>query len=193
MSTVATAKKLMTADEFYEWVLRPENQGKHFELVRGEVVEMSRPGERHCHVCGNVTGILYNYARQRGKGRVMPNDLGILLERDPDTVRGPDVVFYDDVRPYDQLNPKWAEGVPVLAAEALSPNDRIGKVTRRIREMLQAGIRLVWLIDPDARDVTVYRPGQAPQVFDESQEITGEDVLPDFRCKVSEFFFVAGA
>ena len=123
---------------------------------------------------------------------MLSNDPGVILEKDPDTVRGPDVAFFDDTRPYDQLNPKWCEGAPVLAVEVLSPNDRIGKVTRRINEFLRAGTRLVWLLDPDARDVTVYRPGQNPQVFEANQELTGEDVLPDFRCPVAEFFFVAG-
>jgi Uma2 family endonuclease len=188
----AAQKKLMTADEFYHWVLRPENHDRRFELVRGEVVEMSLPGELHGVVCANVTAILHNYMRQRRRGRVLCNDPGVILEKDPDTVRGPDVAFFDDGRAYDQLNPKWMEGVPVLAVEVLSPNDRIGKVTRRINEFLRAGTRLVWLLDPDACDVTVYRSGQNNQVFEDNQELTGEDVLPDFRCPVADFFFVAG-
>jgi Uma2 family endonuclease len=191
MSTVSTKTKLMTADEFFDWANRPENQGKHFELVRGEVVEVSRPGERHGLICGNVAWVLNNFVRQRGGGRVLSNDAGILLERDPDTVRGPDVVFFTDVRKYDQLNPKFVEGIPTLAVEVLSPNDRIGKVTRRINEFLQAGMRLVWLIDPEARDVTVFSPNKPPYPVGENQELTGEDVLPDFRCRVAEFFFVA--
>ena len=193
MSTARTAQKLMTADEFFEWVNRPENEGKHFELVRGAVVERPRPGERHCHVCGNVTWVLNDYVRQRRQGRVLSNDAGIILARDPDTVRGPDVVLFPDVLPYDQLNPKWAEGVPTLAVEVISPNDRIGKVTRRITELLRAGIRLIWLIDPETRDVTVFQQGQDPQVFDATQELTGDDILPEFRCPVAELFFVAGA
>ncbi len=192
MTTEATTRTLMTAEEFFDFVHRPENQGKHFELVRGEVVEVSRAGELHCHVCGNVTWLLGNYVRQRRRGRVLPNDAGIILARDPDTVRGPDVVFFDDVRPYDQLNPKFAEGLPALAVEVWSPNDRIGKVTRRITELLTAGVRLVWFIDPEARDVTVYRQGKDPQVFDSTQELTGDDVLPDLRIPVAELFFVAG-
>jgi Uma2 family endonuclease len=192
MAAEGTTTALMTAEDFFDWLQRPENQGKHFELVRGEVVEMSRPGELHCHICGNVTGIFYNYIRQRRKGRVLPNDAGLILAREPDTVRGPDVVFFDDVKPYDQLNPKFAEDLPALAVEVLSPNDRIGKVTRRIMEFLTAGVRLVWLVDPDARDVTVYRQGREPQVFDMTQELTGEDVLPDFRCPVAELFVVVG-
>jgi Uma2 family endonuclease len=78
----------MTAVDCFTWLHRPENQGKQFELVRGEVVEVPRPGERHCLVCGNVTGVLGNYLRQRRRGRVLPNNAGIILARDPDTVRG---------------------------------------------------------------------------------------------------------
>lgn len=193
MSTASsTARQLMTADEFFEWAHLPENQARHFELVRGEVVEMTKPGERHGLICGNITGLLFNFVRQRRKGRVLCNDPGIVLARDPDTVRGPDVVFFDESRPYDELNPKFVEGIPLLAVEVLSPNDRIGKVTRRITDLLQAGIGMVWLVDPEARDVTVYGSGKDPQVFDVHQELTGGDLLPDFRCPVADFFFVAG-
>jgi Uma2 family endonuclease len=156
-------------------------------------VEVSRPSERHCQICSNVDFQLGLYIRQRDRGRCLTNDPGIILERNPDTVRGPDLAFFDDVRPYRELNPKFTEGVPLLAVEVLSPTDRIGKVTRRIKEFLQSGIQMVWLIDPDACDVTVYRKGKDPEVFDEGQELTGEDVLPEFKCRVADFFFSAGA
>jgi len=112
------------------------------------------------------------------------------LGRDPDTVRGPDLILFDDVRRYEELNPKYCDRVPVLAVEVLSPTDRWGKVTRRLSQLLQRGVRLVWLVDPDDRSVTVYRPDQLPQVFDENEELTGDDVLPDLRC-VSPTFSTA--
>src|SRR5581483_11370388 len=93
MST-ATRTKLMTAEEFFDWVHRPENEGKDYELYRGEDVEMSRPGERHGLVCANVARILGNYMVQQRRGYVLANDPGTLLARDPDTVRGPDVVYH---------------------------------------------------------------------------------------------------
>jgi Uma2 family endonuclease len=179
----------MTAEEFFDWVLRPENQHKHYELERGKVVEMSRPGERHGLICLNVSGLLYNYVRKCRKGYALSNDPGVILERDPDTVRGPDVAYFEKGKKYDQMNPKFTEDVPTLAVEVLSPNDRLGKVTRRVSEFLKAGTRLVWVIDPEARDVTVYRAGNGSYVVEFGQEITGEDVLPDFRCPVAEFFF----
>src|SRR4051812_760928 len=86
MSTVAA--KMMTADEFFDWSHLPENRDRHFELERGEIVEISRPGERQGVVCGNAVGILGSYTRQRRRGYVCSNDIGLILEREPDTVRG---------------------------------------------------------------------------------------------------------
>jgi Uma2 family endonuclease len=188
MSTETTTKH-MTAREFSEWVLRPENQGRHYELERGKVVEVSRPGERHGLVCANVVTMLNLYVRKRRRGYALSNDPGVILERDPDTVRGPDVVYFETSKKYDDMNPKFIEDPPTLAVEVLSPNDRLGKTTRRVREFLKAGVRLVWVIDPEARDVTVYRPGQDDYVVEAGQELTGDEVLPDFRCAVAEFFF----
>jgi Uma2 family endonuclease len=192
MSTDATTK-LMTAEEFFDFVQRQENRDRNYELVRGEVVEMSRPGELHGVVCHNVNWLLGNYIRQKRKGRVLSNDAGILLEREPDTVRGPDAALFETSLAYDQLHPKWVEDVPALAVEVMSPNDRIGKLTQRITQLLQSGVKIVWLVDPAGRDVTVYRRGVDPYVVDENGELTGEDVLPDLRVKVADLFFVAEA
>jgi Uma2 family endonuclease len=160
MSPVAAGR--MTADEFFEWANRPENRDRHFELERGKVVEVSRPGERHGFICGNVTRILGNFRFQRRKGYVCSNDTGLVGERDPDTVRGPDVVLSNDVRRHDELETRYPDRLPALAVEVLSPNDQWGKVTQRINLFLTRGIPLVWLVDPGGRTVTVYRSGQLP-------------------------------
>jgi Uma2 family endonuclease len=184
-----TTTQLMTAEQFYDWCNQPENAPRHYELEQGKVIEMPRPGERHGFVCGNVVRILGNYTYQRRKGYVLSNDVGIIWERDPDTVRGPDVVLYDRQRRYEELNPKFAEDPPLLAVEVLSPNDRMNKVTRRIQQFLAWGVALVWLVDPEDSTVGVYRADRAPQVFDATQELTDER-LPEFRCRVADFFYL---
>jgi Uma2 family endonuclease len=88
----------MTAEEFLEWTQRPENENRWFELVRGEVIELPVPAKIHGRVCINVGFILETYVRQRGFGYITGNDSGVILERDPDTVRGPDVALYEDAR-----------------------------------------------------------------------------------------------
>jgi Uma2 family endonuclease len=191
MST-ATTTKPMTAVEFSEWVNRPENVNRWFELVRGEVIELPPPMKVHGRVCINVAFALELFMRQRRKGYVTGNDSGVILEREPDTVRGPDVAVYEDADKFEDLHPKYGEVPPVLAVEVLSPNDRWSRVTSKILDYLKNGVRLVWLIDPQNRDVTVYRPGHDPYTVEPDQEITGEDVLPGFRCPVSEFFRMPG-
>lgn len=190
MSTAAT--RPMSAEEFYLFVHRSENRDRRFELERGEVVEMSRPGKRHGLICANVTRILGNYAAQRGRGYPCSNDTGVIVEHDPDTVRGPDVLFFDDVMSADEVEEKYGETPPLLAVEVLSPNDSMGKVNRRIKEQLLFGTAIVWLLDPEALNVTVYRLGKDYQILEESDEITGGDILPEFRCKVAEFFRLPG-
>jgi Uma2 family endonuclease len=190
MSTVQT--KLMTAGEFYEFANRSENRGRIFELDRGVVVEMSRPGKLHGMICGNVARILGNFAAARKKGYVCSNDTGVVVGRDPDTVRGPDVLFFDDVEKVEQVEEKHGDTPPLLAVEVLSPNDTHGKVHRRVQEQFRFGTKLVWVLDPDARNVIIHRPGVQEDVAEENQELTGNDVLPDFRCRVAEFFSLPG-
>ncbi len=188
MSTLSTAA--MTAEEFFDFCTRSENRYRRFELERGKVVEMSRPGERHGVVCSNVVYILGAYVRQHRKGYVCANDTGVVLGRDPDTVRGPDVLLYEKSRSYDRLCVKYSDESPQLVVEVTSPNDTFGKVTRRISDFLQNGVPLVWLVDPEDRTLTAYRPGQFPQVHDENDEATGEPAFADLRVRVADLFYV---
>jgi Uma2 family endonuclease len=190
MATVTS--KLMTADEFYDWVQRPENQDRCFELERGEVVEMPSPGKYHGFVCGNASGILRDFARQRKRGYPVSNDAGLVVEEGPDTVRGPDVSFYEDDHNSDTMDRKYARQPPRLVVEVLSPNDKQSKTNLRISQYLKRGVPLVWLVDPELRIVTVYRSGKDLYTRDNGEELTGEDVLPDFRCWVGEFFALPG-
>src|SRR6266404_1789644 len=80
--------KLMTAEEFYDFVNEPRNRDRHFELEAGEVVKVSRPGDRHGSICAKSSYILVGYTLAIKRGHVTTNDTGIIVERDPDTVRG---------------------------------------------------------------------------------------------------------
>ena len=190
--SATSATDRMTADEFYRWVNLPENRELHVELERGAVIEMPPPGKYHGFVCGNIAGILRNYAVKRARGYVCTNDAGLIVERDPDTVRGPDVTFYDDNQTADTMDRQFAERPPVLAVEVMSPNDRLNRTLLRISQMLELGVRMVWVVDPETRDVSVYRRGAAHRLVATDQELTGEDVLTEFRCRVSEFFHLPG-
>jgi Uma2 family endonuclease len=191
MATVGT--KLMTAEEFFDWLQRPENQQRLFELEAGEVVEMPPPGELHGILCGWIAHLLWRYVLQRGQGSVSSNDAGLLVKRSPDTVRGPDLMLFDESKTLDQLNPRFVERLPKLVVEVLSPSDPRGKVDRRVTQYLRRGVPLVWLVDPEVRTVSVHRPGQELYVVDDTEELTGHEVLPDFRYRVAELFTLPGA
>jgi len=184
MKMVAPAKKLMTADEFAEYAALPENENRWLELVRGEVVELPNPKKPHGSVCAKVALYLGMYRLEKGWGEVTSNDSGVVLSRDPDTVRGPDVAFFAE----EDEEEGYAETPPLLAVEVLSPDDRANKVVRKIAEYLASGVKLVWIVDPSDRSVTVHQPKGTPKIIKDEDEITGEEALPEFRCKVSAFF-----
>jgi Uma2 family endonuclease len=186
--TVATAMERMTADEFLEFTQRPENDGRWFELVRGEVIELPSPTKIHGVVSANVAFELGVYVRRIRRGYITTNDAGTLLERDPDTVRGPDVAYFVDANRFKDLHPKYGEQPPILAVEVLSPDDRFKRVLAKIEDYLNNGVQLVWLVDPEGQTVRVYRLGQLTVTLSAAQEIEGGDVLPGFRCALREFF-----
>jgi len=187
-----TTKKTMTAEEFYQWANHPDNRDKYCELERGEIVEMSRPGRIHGLVCANVVWVLGGFVRQRKKGYVCSNDTGVIVERDPDTVRGPDVMLFEDAARIEDVGEKYGEKPPLLAVEVLSPNDTSGKLIQRVKEQKRFGTPLIWVLDPDARNVTIYQPGKEEKVVAENEELTGEEVLPDLKVRVAELFALPG-
>jgi Uma2 family endonuclease len=189
MSTTppGTAKKLITADEFWEFVHRPENLDRDFELIRGEVVEVSRPRRPHGSVIIRIGSLLDRYAERIGRGYV-DTESGVALGEDPDTVVGPDVAYYDDANAFGDLHPKWGDIPPLLAVEVSSPSDRPGRMNAKIQEYLTSGVKIVWQVDYEERNVTVHRPNRILEVVKEDGELTGGDELPGLSIKVADIF-----
>lgn len=192
MNPITTAPARMTAEEFYDWANRPENQGTRYELENGKVIEMPSPGVRHGTVGWLLSLIVGQYLFRRGAGHAASNDSGLIVRRNPDTVRGPDLMVFLDPHHYDNLEEKYTERVPQLVVEVRSPTDRQGKTLRRIEQYHKRGVPLVWLLDPEELTVTVYRPNEFPKVLDDTDELTGNGVLPDFSCRVADFFSLPG-
>lgn len=190
MATINTGR--MTAEVFQIWSDREEYRERRFELGRGEVVEMPSPGKSHGFVCGNVARHLGNYAALTQKGYVCTNDSGMIVERDPDTVFGPDIACYDDALTLDGMDRGFSEYPPRLVVEVLSPSDRMGRMTRRVNEFFKFGVRAVWVVDPESENVVVRLPYAQPIVLEENELLTGGEALPDFQCRVAELFQLPG-
>jgi Uma2 family endonuclease len=188
IALLKSEKSSMTVDDFYDYVNRPENQTRSFELVRGEVIEVSRPTRPHCIVCGNAARMLGNFTFRKKKGYIAPNDTGVVLDRDPDTVRGPDIAYFEDVERWEDVPQKWGDTVPRLIVEVLSPNDTAQYIIDKIADYFRSGVEVVWVIDPDSKRVNVYSKTKGVKTLTEKDTLTGGDVLPGFRCKVADFF-----
>ena len=184
MSTVS--KTLISAEEY---LLLPEpTDGTRLELVRGEVVAVSRPTWEHGEVASNVSFAIKLFLREHPIGRVSVEG-GVLTERGPDTVRGPDVSFMSkDRMPLGVRVPRFADQTPDLCVEVVSPSNTRSQLNVKIKEYFFSGARMVWTIDPDERSVTVYREPMEGRVLKEDATLDGGDVLPGFSCKVAELF-----
>jgi Uma2 family endonuclease len=80
------------------------------------------------------------------------------------------------------------DGVPTLVVEILSPSDKEEETDEKIDAYLEAGVPLVWIVDPHFQTITVYRPSQEPEFFSKSHTISGADHLPGFQVRVAEIF-----
>lgn len=182
MATIPQTRPI-TADEFLEM----EFDGPA-ELVRGEIIEMTRPGLQHGIVCGNAYALIRPWFKQDGGWFVVTNDAGILTERNPDTLRGPDV-FAIRKSHFPEGKPPvgWTKVPPELAIEVLSEHDRWQDVLSKSTEYLNAGVREVWVIDPFARVVHVFLPDIAPVQWSRDDQLTSR-LLPGFSASVAHLF-----
>jgi Uma2 family endonuclease len=149
---------------------------------------MSPPGGEHGEIVALITIALGNFVLSNRLGRVLAGDAGFLIKRDPDTVRGVDVMFYAAGRLAGVDRRKYLSLPPDLAVEVVSPEDRWSEIEAKVGEYLAAGVRLVWIVDPRTRSVRIYKPGWAMHRLGEEDSLDGEDVLPGFTLVVSEIF-----
>ena len=183
LPNVSTLSPMTAAD-----VERLSLPGKQVELVRGRLVVREPPGTRHGVIAGNLTLDLGEFVRRRGLGVVLPQDTGFKIASDPDSVRAPDVAFLARERLSQIPERGYAELAPDLVAEVLSPGDTAAEVLGKVADWLEAGTKLVWVIDPRLAEVRVYRADGSLSVLQESDTLDGEDVLPGFGCPVAQVF-----
>ena len=180
-----TARQLLTADD----LLRLDAQGVRGELIRGALTKTTPAGREHGQIVMNLGAELRNFVKPRKLGTVVGSDSGVWLERDPDTVREPDIAFFSAAKiPLDADIPGYAEVVPDLVVEVVSPSDSRAAVNDKALMWLRYGARLVWVVHPDARVVDVHREGHPVAALGVQHALDGLDALPGFSCPVREIF-----
>jgi Uma2 family endonuclease len=193
--TVAAPPRLMTTEE----LLALPDDGVERWLIRGQLREKRPCGEKpmtvrnrwHSRIMTRVAKFLDNWLdqQQEPRGSVLCGEAGVRLRRTPDSTVGIDVVYVSpEVAAQETEETTLIDGPPVLAVEILSPNDTQEEIDEKIDEYLQAGVSLVWIINPRHRTVQIFRPGAEPEMVNVHQELSGEPHLPGFRVPVAQIF-----
>ena len=175
--------KLITADE----LLIMLEDGKRYELIRGVLSEKVTAGDPHGIVVSRVDTALSNYSDVNDYGETRTGKPGYRLERNPDTVRAPDVAWIAPgrvpagTRGYPNL-------APDLAVEVKSPSNSYAELADKALMWLSYGSREVWMMDPECVTVTRHRPGVPPEILYEDDILDSSDLLLGFTIPVWRFF-----
>lgn len=185
---MSTATAGLTAEEFAQL---PDARG--FELVDGELVEVpvSVPAGI---TTSRILMIAGTWCESRNLGIWLPPDTGIrCFADDPNRVRKPDACFIRRERlTTAAMEAPYFPVAPDLAVEVLSPTDLAYAVDDKVQEYLDAGIPIIWIINPERRIARIHRRGSITGVF-ETDELEAEPVLPGFRCKLADVLPRTGA
>lgn len=182
---MSTTIQLMTAEE----LLKMPKDGFRYELVKGELKQMSPAGFEHGVVGMNLALLLTQHVKANNLGVVCLAETGFKIETNPDTVLAPDVSFVRRERIPQSGRPKaFYPGAPDLAVEVVSPGDTKKEVAGKVEDWLTAGSGAVWVVNLKRRTVTIHRPRGEALTLTEADELEGQDIVPGFRCRVSEIF-----
>ncbi len=177
--------QLYTLEQF----LDEYGHAKHVELVKGVPVEMSPTGRAHGLIALMLGAMILAFVQEHDLGETYGAETGFRLSDDPPTVRALDVSFITRIRAASQAADSYISGPPDLAVEIVSPGDRAGDIQAKINDYLDAGTRLIWVIYPQTRMITVYTPGTSTaHLLREGDTLTGGDVLPGFSVPVANVF-----
>ena len=183
--TAQPKPKLLTAED----LLRLDSKGVKGELIRGEFSETVSAGGEHGEVAFNFIGELWNFVKPRRLGRILGTNVGVILERDPDTVREPDVMFISAERmPLTVRARGYCEILPDIAVEIISHNDSIAEVDDKARMWHSCGVPLVWAAYPETRTIDVHRADGSITTLYEDDILDGGEILPGFAVPVSDVF-----
>ena len=178
-----TVTTIHTAEE----LLQMPDDGFRYELVEGELQQMSPSGFKHGFISGRIAVHLGAYVRQHRLGEIYIADAGFVLKRAPDTVRCPDVAFVRAERVIDTTD--FAPFAPDLAVEVMSPSDRASEVTFTVAQYLRYGTRAVVVVDQQKRVVYVHRASESDirtQIAETVLEV--DEVVPRWKMPLSEIF-----
>jgi Uma2 family endonuclease len=149
---------------------------------------MAPPGDILGSAQSKFGSALVVQGEHRGLGKAR-TEVGLVLRRNPDRLTCPDALFVAAASlPLRRSSEGYLETIPELVVEIRSPNDTGPEVQAKVDEYLAAGVRVVWVADPDRKTVTAHRTGQPAQVFGPADTLTIADVIPGFQAQIVDLF-----
>jgi Uma2 family endonuclease len=182
---MTTTGQKITAQE----LLRLPDDGFRYELVKGELRKMAPAGSEHGYLIIRVTGPLWLHVETHKLGRVYAAETGFLLASNPDTVRAPDVAFISQQRLEEvgEVEGYWP-GAPDLTVEVISPIDTYSEVLAKVLTWLNAGTRMVIVVNPRQQTVTAYRSRTDIAILTKNDTLDGNDVVPGWTLPIADLF-----
>ncbi len=172
-----------------EALLQLPDKNFRYELVQGELKKMAPAGHKHGQIAAKLTWRLAQYVEAHHLGVVYVAETGFLLATNPDTVRAPDVAFVSQKRieAAGEVSGYWP-GAPDLAVEVISPGDTYTEVEEKVFDWLEAGTKMVMIVNPRKRAVTVYRSLTAIITLIGNDTLDGQDVVPGWTLPIQQLF-----
>lgn len=182
----------MTLEEF---LALPEVEDTKRMLIRGRFWErplMTKRNRIHSRLTARISYLLETWLQKQPqpRGEVAGGEAGAIIRHEPvATTVGIDVAYFGpDVTASTATGTSLYDGSPVLAVEILSPHNTSEEMLNKVEEYLECGSKLVWVVEPKYRTVTVYRPDADPVLFSIRQTIDGDSSLPGLSLPVAEMF-----
>lgn len=189
MQTFTTNPAIATKTWTDEAFMALPDDGHHYEIINGELIDMGNSGALHGYVCSLTLAALAGY--------ILPKKLGVILDSSTafkmknGNKRSPDIAFFAKERLQGMavLPSGYLEGAPDLAVEVLSPGNTVEEIEDKLTEYFENGSRLVWVIHPTQHYVLVYRSAQEPdRLLKGKDSLDGEEVIPGFSLAIADLF-----
>jgi Uma2 family endonuclease len=176
--------KLYSADDLFAM---PSDA--RYELIFGELVAMPPPpGGEHGNLTVSLSAYVTVFADEHDLGYCFAAETGFKIASNPDTVLAADFAFVAKDRLPGGVPVKHVPLAPDIILETRLPGDTQRHAASKVLLWLRAGTRVVWLLDPKARSLTVNRADSLAQTLSRNDTLTVEDILPGFKFHMSRLF-----
>jgi Uma2 family endonuclease len=180
---------LITAERFAEIKYDLPENGRWTELVAGRIVTLNPPDDKHGNVVLNLSkAVAETYRTDATPTGMACFDVGVLVQRDPDTIYSPAMSYFSMESSFAPLDEVYTDHVPRLVCEIASSNDRRRNMADRVLTYLERGVELVWVVDPIEKRCHIHGKWLSPMKLEDGQTLDGGRIVSDFRITLANLF-----